>query len=431
MKPDDLSAPDYIRWAVTDPDHVALWARGPTSQARAFNRLKADVLRSRMVVFDKAATEIIARVASLPPADLLRAARSARMPWPAAIVIFDYHHYLVNVSGSEDTVAPDAPNEFPLLFTSDETGARGTVSCLGKMKVTPTDKFVGLTVEPVAIRFDTSGETFPRIDPKCREAVAVRMRANLQAIHGRARLKMDDQPSFAILSPEGRAQVETLLSYVMESRPHEDAWTLGSSFLPPSFGTETGLADWDSRLRDEVNDLAAVGRMLTPQFSPYCSPRDFDGKDGWDDEMLTGTILEARGTGRVILAIMAILGESGSTVIETARPAGSRMVGHRRTPFMALSNIHIDLSRLTLLRPRDDAPQGPSRSLKVEHQVRGHWVHYLRHGSPSCGHVWTPAGESGRRQECGCGAFRVWRSEHIRGSATAGYARPTPVAVTA
>jgi hypothetical protein len=431
MKPDDLSAPDYIRWAVADPKNVTLWARGPASQSRVFNRLKADVLRSRVVVFDKAATDVIARVASLPPADLLRAALSARMPWPAAIVIFDYAHFLqMTVPDSRD-VDPEAPNEFPILISADETGARGVASALGRMKVTQTGAMVGLTVEPVSIRFDFSGETLPRPDPGCRESVRRRMTANLEAIHARARMNMDTQPTFAMLSDKGRAAVESVLSDVMLGRPHEDAWTLGSAYLPPSFGTDGGIHNWQARITSETADMATIGRTMTPVWSPYCSPRDFDGKGGWDDEMMTQPIMEARGTGRIILAIMAILGESGSTVIETTRPAGSRMVGHRRTPFMAVSNIRIDLSRLIVTRPRDDAPQGPSRSIKVEHQVRGHWVHYLRQGRPGCLHFFAPAGEAGRRQECACGAFRVWRSEHIRGSAAAGYAFMSPVTVTA
>lgn len=431
MKPDDLSAPDYIRWAVNDPRNVTLWARGAPSQTRVFNRLRSDVLRSRIVVFDKAATEVIARVASLPPSDLLRAARSARSPWPACICIFDYAHFLSLTVTDGNEVDPEAPNEFPILITSDESGARGTASALGRMKVTQTGAMVGLTVEPASIRFDFSGETLPRPDPRCRESVRKRMTVNLEAIHLRARIQLDQQGNFASLSPEGRDQVEAVLTDIMLGRPHEDAWTLGSAFLPPSFGTDGGIENWGQRIHAETADMATIGRMMTPCWSPYCSPADFDGKDGWDDEMMTQPIMEARGTGRIILAIMAVLGESGSTVIETARPSGSRMVGHRRTPFMAVSHIRIDLSRLTLTRPHDDAPQGPSRSLKVEHQVRGHWVHYLRHGAASCAHLWTPAGEGGRRQECGCGAFRVWRSEHIRGSAAAGYAFMSPVVVTA
>lgn len=429
MKPDDLSAPDYIRWAVSDPKNTTLWARGPASQSRVFNRLKADVLRSRIVVFDKAATAVLASVASLPPSDLLRAALSARMPWPASICIFDYAHFLSLTATGE--VDPEAPNEFPILITADETGARGTASALGRMKVTQTGAMVGLTVEPVSIRFDFSGETLPHPDPGCRDSVRRRMTANLEAIHARAKMRIDEQESFIGLSPEGRKTVEAVLSEIMLARPHEDAWTLGHAFLPPSFGTDGGLMNWNERIRSETADTASIGLTMTPVWSPYCSPRDFDGKDGWDDDMMTQPIMEARGTGRIILAIMAVLGESGSTVIETTRPAGSRMVGHRRTPFMAVSNIRIDLSRLIVTRPRDEAPQGPSRSLKVEHQVRGHWVHYLRHGSGSCAHLWTPAGEAGRRQECACGAFRVWRSEHIRGSAAAGYAFMSPVAVTA
>ena len=430
MKPADLSAPDYIRWAVADPRRVSLWAR--QNQAQVYNRLRADVLRSRVVVFDKAATEVIARVASLPPADLLRAALSARLPWPAAICIFDYAHFLSVTGTAGKTIDPDTSTDFPLLITTDETGARGAASCLGNMKITQTGAMVGLTAEPIGLRFDFSGVTAPRLDAGCRDLVATMMAANLSASKMNAEMSLDTIPAFSHLSPHDRLHVMAVLSEVMTGRPAEDAWSLGHAYLPPSFGSNTsGVDGWIDRMRGETAHIAAVGRMLTPGFSPYCAPRDFVAKDGFEPGMLTGPVMESRGTGRIILAMLAVLGESGSTVIETTRPAGARMVGPHRTAFMTVSNIRIDLSRLTVLRPRRDEPQGASQGLRIEHQVRGHWVHYLRHGAASCDHHWQPSGDTGKRQACACAAFRVWRAEHVRGSATAGYAFTSPIAVTA
>jgi hypothetical protein len=370
----------------------------------------------------------------------LRAATSARLPWPTALVSIDYHSYLNETTpgGLEARMGgtENVPSDMPILITSDDSGCRGRASIMGQLKITQTEKFVGLTVEPIGVSFDFSGETPAQGSARCTALVAAAMKTDVD------RILKDADANFATKPQPVSEQVRQIINGIMRDRPSSDVWLLGSSFLPPlitmrdaqSRDFEGSVEDRQVWLRDlqaETDALAAVGRMLACSWSAYASPQDFNGSEGWNDEMLVDPIFESRGTGRLLLAIMAILGESGATVIETTRTGGSKMVGHRRLPLMTQSHVRIDLSRLSILRSVSDDRDGPARGVRVEHNVRGHWAHYLRNGSPSCAHVWTPDGEAGKRQRCACGGLRVWRSTHVRGSATKGYAFTSPVAVTA
>lgn len=456
MKPHDLDAADYVRWAVSDYDTVTIFAQSEKARRAIYHRLKADVLASKVVTFDAAASRVLAEVSMLPPDQLLRAARSARLPWPQALIVIDFHTYL---QGTRPLGAPvdkeNTPEQMPLLISTDDTGSRGTATFLARIRLTPSDRDAGLVCEPVGARYDFSGVTLPVPDPLCRAVVRRAMTDRLQARfnNGKGEMAAHLEERLKLLGtdetqPSKEAAIE-VVSEVLFGRPSEDAWSLGTGFIPAKlreFEDVRGRAvAWRAALRQDVDTLAEIGRMLTPVFCPYSRASEFNFADDATEgerqvaEIAMKAAMESSGTARLVLAILAVLGESGAVSVEVGRPSGARMVGTRRVPFMATSRVVIDLAHLGIVSPFRAPGSGSdgSRGLVAEHAVRGHWVHYHVDRTRRCDHDWKPAAKrptgraaradvvsaatiDGKRQECACGALRVWRSEHVRGSAARG-----------
>jgi len=127
------------------------------------------------------------------------------------------------------------------------------------------------------------------------------------------------------------------------------------------------------------------------------------------------------GTLKLVIVLILMLSRPNNRLVYTEVP-GARTFLHGRT-FVHRPHSHIRL-KLERTEPRivtiQSFAEGYHRSVRQEHDVRGHWCQSRKRGRKDCQHVWD-ADDTNRFHCVNCSAKRWWRADCRRGSPKLGH----------
>ena len=454
MRHADLSEIDRLRWAVDQPPGERIVAAIRSSHYPAMQaRLRAAVVRSHAVVFDKAASAKTGEISNMGPEVMLHLLQSARLPWDSVIVQIDraafwktanaHWEATGNPSGASMGEGDGGLGTDHLLFLIQQiNGDPARIQCLTFAPPGPDEdrSTLDFLLEPLVFNIDVSGESVPSRSSSVAKLFRFSCSEHLLKQAKRVRELSKGVPLSAEFGDRLDWTPEELRYQMIQGRDPLDLLILGREFIPDrakfTAGGRTMLAigDWPQEDLDYRVRLAA---MAAPVPSPYAELNTLEEAER--ASMLRLMTEEILGVPRMVLCILTALGISGGMVLTDVRPRGHRMVGNRRCPYLATSRIVIDLAHpMHTVRPRLEGDSGQHRRA---HEVRGFWRYYRaygRGGRPGCAHHWDTAVPENpevpidrNRQACiHCAAKRTWIPQHQRGDASLGYVHHDAVEVT-